>query len=570
MGQDRVILTGATILPCTERTATVEALAVSDGRILCVGRLAAVRAAAGAGAREIDLAGATVIPGLIDTHPHLAHFGVFTEPLLDISDATSHAEICERIASRARETPAGEWIMTTPVGEPHYFVRRSWRDLAEGVLPGRAELDEATTRHPVFIQAWAPVTPNVCAMNSAALERLGLDGATPLEQDGVHIERDGAGELTGRLLGRVNNYYNGSNFMNSLLVQIPMLDLAAIGPGIVRAMGDYNALGVTTVYEGHAMDVPMIEAYRWLRSEDRLTVRVLCALEAEPYGLPWDIPLEDGAFQARLELARDIVTREDSLLRIDGVTISRGGPCWPGFILMREPYLDPEGHPTRGRSFVSAERAERAMRFCLEEGVRLNVVTAGVAEHDTYLDALESLQAAPLATEERAWLLQHLYFVEPEQARRFAALGFDATTSMSFSWGKGELVRERFGAKLLEDLIPLRRLLDAGLRVGCGTDWGPKNVFEHLALAAQPHYGASGATAATPGIARQEALAMWTRDAAGVLAWDDLGSLAAGYHADLAILDRDPLTCPIEELAATRVLSTILAGRTVHGEDVFG
>jgi predicted amidohydrolase YtcJ len=323
------------------------------------------------------------------------------------------------------------------------------------------------------------------------------------------------------------------------------------------------------VYEGHAMDVPLIEAYRWLRGEDRLTVRVLCALEAEPYGLPWDVPLDDAGFRARLEQARDLVTREDDLLRIDGVTVSRGGPCWPGFILMREPYLGPDGRPTTGHSFVSAERAEQAMRFCLDEGVRLNIVTAGLAEHDTYLDALEALDAAPLHTEERAWLLQHLYFVEPEQARRFADLGFDATTSMSFSWGKGELVRERFGEPLLEDLIPLRRLLDAGLRIGCGTDWGPKNVFEHIALAVRPQYGASGAPATTPGISREEALAMWTRDAAAVLGWDGIGTLTPGHHADLAILDRDPLTCPVEDLAATRVLNTVLGGRTVHGEDPF-
>jgi predicted amidohydrolase YtcJ len=56
--------------------------------------------------------------------------------------------------------------------------------------------------------------------------------------------------------------------------------------------------------------------------------------------------------------------------------------------------------------------------------------------------------------------VQHLFFFEPEQARRTAALGLDVSTSMSFPWGKGELVRERFGEHLLEHLVPLRRLLD--------------------------------------------------------------------------------------------------------------
>ena len=60
------------------------------------------------------------------------HFGALAEPLVDLADATSHDDIVERIAARAATTPTGEWIMATPVGEPHYFIRRSWRDLAEG------------------------------------------------------------------------------------------------------------------------------------------------------------------------------------------------------------------------------------------------------------------------------------------------------------------------------------------------------------------------------------------------------------------------------------------------------
>ena len=87
---------------------------------------------AGRGAEQVDVHSATILSGLVDTHPHLMHFGTFAEPLVDIADARSHDDIVERIRARAADTPAGEWIMTTPVGEPHYFLRRSWRNLAEG------------------------------------------------------------------------------------------------------------------------------------------------------------------------------------------------------------------------------------------------------------------------------------------------------------------------------------------------------------------------------------------------------------------------------------------------------
>jgi predicted amidohydrolase YtcJ len=89
-------------------------------------------------------------------------------------------------------------------------------------------------------------------------------------------------------------------------------------------------------------------------------------------------------------------------------------------------------------------------------------------------------------------------------------------------------------------------------------------------LAVEPYYTASGRPAATPGISRHQALAMWTREAAHVLRWEGIGSLEPGNHADLAVIDRDPLTCSLEELPDTRVISTTLSGQVVAGEDFTG
>ncbi len=563
-GPQTLLIRGGRVLVLDGRTPPQEAIVLKNGRVAAVGSAGAMRIVAGPGAEHLDVRGCTVMPGLVDTHPHLLHFGVMSYPLVDLADAKNHSEIVGRIRKKAAELESGKWIFATPVGEPHYFLRRSYRDLEEGALPDRNVLDRATADHPVMIQAWAPVIPNVCALNTAGLAALGITRDSPDRVENVWIEKDRQGHPTGILRGSVNIYYTNDRFMDSLLRDLPLLDPDAAFPGTRQAMADYNRMGVTTVYEGHTMSPLEMEVYRVLRAEGALTVRVLMALESEIYGVPWSQPLTDKEFDDNLELALSMTDLSDDLCRTNGVTVSRGGPCWPGFIRMHEAYRGPYGEPTRGFTFVSGDKEARAIEYCAAHGLRLNFIGAGYRDHDEFLDRGEAILARfPRA--QRDWILQHVYLLSKEQARRYAALGFQVTTSMSFSWAKGDLFAERVGEHVLEDLIPLRRLLDAGLVVGCGTDWGPKNIFEHIQLAQTHRFCVSGRQNLGSGqpVTRREALLMWTRDAARVLGWEGVGTLRPGSHADLIVVDRDPLTCDVDALPGTRVLRTLFAGHTV-------
>ena len=266
----------------------------------------------------VDVRGATILPGLVDTHPHVLHFGVFAHPLVDLSDARSHDDIvsaCGR-GRRPRRRASGSW--PRPSASRTTSSAAPGEDLAEGRLPDRSVLDRATTDHPVFIQAWAPVLPNVCALNSRGLERLRIGRETPDRVDNVWIEKDAAGEPTGILRGSVNNYYTNDSFMNSLLREVPLLQPEAVLPGTRQAMAAYNRLGVTTVYEGHAMGRAEIGAYRALRAGGELTLRVLTTLEAESYGLPWTQPLSMPEFRENLEDALAMTDTSDDFLRHRG------------------------------------------------------------------------------------------------------------------------------------------------------------------------------------------------------------------------------------------------------------
>lgn len=546
--------------------APAAALLTEGKRVLAFGSAQEVARRARPDAERVDLRGATLLPGLIDAHPHLLHYGSLHEPLVDIQDAVSHEDIVARIAARAKVTPAGEWIMTTPVGEPHYFIRRSHRDLPEGDLPTREILDGASSVHPIVIQAWAPRIPNVIAFNSMALRRLGIDRQTPDRIGNVWIEKQ-SGEPTGRLRGSVTNYYSYDEFANDLWRKIPFLRYEHLVPGTKTAMAAYNRMGVTTVYENHMMDKPLIDAYRELRASNALRVRVMASQEAESYGMPWSKPRTPEEFDRRLEDAARSVELRDPYFRVNGVTIMWDGTCFPGGMMMTSDYLGPYGDRTCGFYNIAPAKAERAMRFCAEHGLRLNTMCMGDRANEENLAMLERV-AGDFDIRPLKWILIHSVFITPEQIRRYQRLNFDLTTSMSFCWGKGDLFREKIGDHRLGDLLPLRRFFDEGFAVAGSTDWGPKNAFEQIELALTHEFCGSGYRnlGSAQKITREEAIGMWTWDAARVLRWDGIGQLAPDCRADLTIVDRNPLACPVEEIGRTRVLRTVFDGTVVHDD----
>lgn len=562
--EENLLIHGGRVYTMDAVDSRADAVLLRAGRIVAVGSRGDLEAQAPAGTRRWDVQGASVLPGLIDTHPHLLHYGALEEPLVPLWDCRNHAEIVARIAERAGTEPAGEWVQATPVGEPHFFHRRSYKDLEEGVLPDRHVLDRASTAHPVIIQAWAPVRPSCMALNSLALQRLGITRDTPERMGNVWIEKDADGEPTGRITGSVINYYSGEPEAERLWQQIPFLQFDRVVPGVQSAIGRYHRQGVTAAYENHMMEEVLIEAYRLLRREGALEMRILASQEAESYGMPWSQPRELPEFTERMACAAASIELEDPLFRFNGLTLMWDGYCYGGGQRMRAPYLDAYGRLTDGHRYITEEKAERVMRFCAERRLRLNVLAMGTRAHDEVLAMLEPL-AERYDLVSLQWVLVHATTLEPAQLARYRRLGFCATTSMTFCWGEGELIRRSMGQRALADLVPLRRYFDAGMPVAGATDWGPKNVWAQLQLALTHEFGESGYRNLGPAqrISRLEALAMLTRNAAQVMRWEDIGSLQPGHHADLVVVDRDPVECPVEELGETKVLATLFGGRTV-------
>jgi hypothetical protein len=109
---------------------------------------------------------------------------------------------------------------------------------------------------------------------------------------------------------------------------------------------------------------------------------------------------------------------------------------------------------------------------------------------------------------------------------------------------------------VLQDLIPLKRMLDAGSRVACGSDWGPKNIFEHIALGTTHEFGGSGRRNDGPAMSPGRALACGPRGGAR-LGWRNRFACAGQPRRSA---HRRSGHFRLEDLAATKVLFTVLGG----------
>jgi predicted amidohydrolase YtcJ len=156
------ILTNGSILTVDADFDTVSALAIRDGRILTTGTDTEIAALAGPGTRRIDLAGRTVLPGLIDAHCHMLTTGLLLGDVV-LHDCRTIPEVLARVAARAAGTPPGTWI-----------VGRGWDEsvLAEGRPPSRDELDEVAPYNPVCLhRVWNKLMANSEALAVAGIGR---------------------------------------------------------------------------------------------------------------------------------------------------------------------------------------------------------------------------------------------------------------------------------------------------------------------------------------------------------------------------------------------------------------
>ena len=547
-----LILRGGRVLTMDAAGSCAEAVAIRDGLVLAAGRAGEIDALAGPGTRTIDIGGRTVIPGIIDTHAHMEREGLKTiRPSL--AAARSIDDVLEVVRSAATAVPAGEWVVTMPVGQPPFYFGGPL-NLRERRMPAREELDRAASDHPVCIAAvfgnWGR-PPGYTALNSLALARLGIDRATEPTGPNVEIERTPDGEPTGVIVERNNR--PTADF--TLLKGITGFGLRERVIGLERSMALYNAVGTTSVYEGHGSSAETIAAYRELWERGAVTVRShLCVSPS------WTDPSEArAAMRDWLPLARGRGFG-DAWLRVSGVFIGWGGSRlgaagsraalpntgWAGFV---EWANDPDAF----RQMVT-EAAQAGLR----------VSTIVVDDLEAILGIYEDVdRIVPLHG--RRWVIEHLKVVEPAQMARIRALGLHVTTIPVYAiWKNGEILSRKVAD--LDRYVPHAAMFEAGIRASAGTDNIPYNPFFTIQTLVTRRERTSGSVyGPTQRLDVLRALRLMTSEAAHATFEEDVkGSIEAGKLADLAVLSDDPMRVDPEALGEIRSELTLVGGRVVH------
>ena len=562
------ILYNGKIVTADKSFAITQAVAIRDGKFLSVGSNKKIRAQAGPNTKVIDLKGKMVLPGLIDSHPHLVTGALNTEITVVVSGLRSIGEIKKRIADAARIKAPGEWILCSAVGDsPDYMGLPDWFN--EKRWPTRWDLDEVAPNNPVFVQGISSVwSPHPAIINSYGLKLLGVTKDTPDEDKGlIFIKDERTGEPNGQL-ERAHPWNYGTLYWK-LLGMLPKPTFEQSLNGIKAAMRKFNSVGVTTAYEGHSVVPYHLRLARELENRKELTTRILFAYEVPK-------AFSDAPIQQVEEWIKGLATYSSGpgfgsdWLRIGGITVSLDGPVQLGVAVMREPYIGPYGETTSGVQMFPTDRLKEICLLAAKNNVRMNIQFAGSKTTDIGLEAYEYVNSH-IPIKGRRWIFQHVQHPSRDQVKRYEELGIHSSTVVGFEYAKGkETFVKRVGkgkTEIMDTLMPFRWFFDAGAVIGNSTDGAHYNPMWNFWQLLARMDGRTGQTVMTPlkKITREEAIRLYTIENAKVLFWEDkIGSIEKGKLADLVILNHDILTCPIEEIKDTKVLTTMVGGEIVY------
>ncbi len=532
-----------------------EAIAVDEGKILAVGSNEDVLKYATDATLNVNLQGKMVLPGLIDSHVHATDAAVY-EFDHSVPDVATLDDVLKYIASRAETLEDGQWIRVQQM-----FITR----LEERRFPTRAELDQVAPDNPVIFRTGPDI-----AVNSLALKLSGIDDEFELpESSSGLLERDSHGKLTGIIRGETGII----KFTESQ--RSPKF--AEQRDALKRLIHDYNSVGITSISDRNVSDAS-IDLYKSLLDASELNTRVYLF-----YGINPDDDVSQP--RQRIEsLSKHPLHNYNNQLWLRGIKVFLDGGMLTGSAYMREPWGVSQIYsitdPTyRGTLKINPERLYQISKMALTNELQMTAHAVGDGAVHNLIDAYRTVIEETKVIDARP-CITHCNFMSKEAIELMKTFGIVADLQPAWLYLDGPTLLAQFGEDRLAYFQPYRALFDANVIVGGGSDHMQKIGSFRSVNPYNPFLGMSVAITRKPRkpttpihpehcLSREEAIRLYTINNA-YLSFEEKvkGSLEVGKLADMIVLDRDILTCPESEIAATQVLTTYLGGKTVFAKDV--
>ena len=527
-----LVLRGGKIITVDRDFSIREAVAIKDGRFLAVGTERDMRPLIGPGTRVIDLAGRTVIPGLIDSHIYATVAGLSWNGELHWEMTQTLAEGLRQISAAVKIKPHGTWIVVGGGWVPTQF--------AEKRFPTRAELDALAPNHPVYIQ----YLRDGALLNSAALAAVGISSASA-DPAGGKIERNPkTGELSGWL--------QGASAWQYAYDKIPRPTLDTLRQGLIDCFRELNRLGVTSISDMHVGSVNFAHrrALADMARSGELSLR-----------MNFYVGSQAGAGIEELKQAvEEIKTlRQSEIFRFGGFVESTLGDAL-------------EDGKTASRIEQAKERFRQSAQFFADAGYNFHVRAASDNSARAVLDVLEEVHAGNPFTRHRI-IFAGLDDGTPETIARIKKLGGGIAVQDRMAL-TGERNIELWGLEKARNMPPLRAMLQSDIPLGAGTDAFQSSNYSPMLglwwLVTGKTVAGSAIRASSQNLTRAEALRLYTIGSAWLTFEEGRkGSIEVEKYADLTVLNADYLTVPEEQIRTLQSLLTVVGGRVVYSTGPF-
>jgi predicted amidohydrolase YtcJ len=482
-------------------------------------------------AKQVDLKGQTVLPGLIDSHGHLSGLALsFTRA--NLVGTSSKVEVMSRLSEFAADLPEGEWLLG-----------RGWdqNDWPEQAFPNRQDLDAEFPNRPVWLRR---IDGHAAWGNSLALAQADRDLSGDWQPQGGVIHRDENGQPTGVFVDGAISLVESA---------VPAVSRDTYSAALDQAVQTLIGLGITGVHDP-GVDRAMVELYLDKIREGKFPLRVYAMADGIRETLDW--LCESGPVS---EPSGRLVMRSVKLYG-DGALGSRGAA-------LLEDYSDDPGN--RGLLFASQTQVENDMRRIMACGLQVGIHAIGDAGNHQALDAYQKV-IVEFPDNPGRHRIEHAQVLDLHDIPRFARLGIIAAMQPTHATSDMYWAVDRLGDERARGSYAWRSLLDNGASLAFGSDFPVEQVDPMLGIYAavtrQDLKGwPEGGWFPEQRLSRDEAIHAFTLGAAfSGFAENTSGSLEVGKRADFIVLGRDIMTVPAEQIPMIRVEQTWLDGKPVY------